>query len=132
MGDAIFITLEHEIPDYDANVSAVALARSVDALGDVADQLGVRPLADFFSQSEEDKEQFMDSDEVELDDDLDVHEEQWFEPAEGLNAIRSMIDYFAEHPGEAEDGVVEDLNALEQVLAHADEHHIRWHLEIDF
>ncbi|MFT6619204.1 MAG: hypothetical protein ACJASX_002102, partial [Limisphaerales bacterium] len=39
MGDAIFITLEHEIPDFDATVTATALAQSVDALVEVADEL---------------------------------------------------------------------------------------------
>lgn len=132
MGDAIFIALEHEIPDFDANVTATALAQSVDALVDVADQLDVRPLADFFSQSEEDMAAFMDSDEMELDDEVDVPEEQWFDAAEGLNTIRSMIDYFAEHPQEAEAAVVADLKAFEKVLAQADERHIRWHLEVEF
>lgn len=131
MGDAIFITLEHEIPDFDATVTATALAQSVDALVEVADELNVRPLGDFFAQSEEDMAAFVDS-EDELDDDVDAPEVHWFDASEGLNTIRSMIDHFAEHPAEADEEVVADLTAFGRVLAHADEHDIRWHLEFDF
>jgi hypothetical protein len=130
MGDAILITLEHEIPDFDATVTATALAQSVDALVEVADLLNVRPLGDFLGQTEEDMASFMGSEDGELDDDLD--DDTWFDASEGLNTVRSMIDYFAEHPGEADEGVVADLTAFEKVLARADEHHIRWQLEFDF
>ena len=67
----------------------------------------------------------------EEEEDFDAEEEQWFEATEGRNTIESLIHHFDDHPEETPDGVVEELQAFDEILAHAEEHDVRWHFDMD-
>lgn len=136
---ALFISLEHELTEIDLSPQAPALAEHEELLADVADELHVPHLMHFFHTPVDDDNPARPSDEgnhesetdEEEEDDFDSEEEQWFDAAEGRNTIESLIHHFDDHPEETPDGVVEELQAFDEILAQAEEHDVRWHFDMD-
>ena len=135
---ALFISLEHELTGIDLSPQASALAEHEELLADVADELHVPHLMHFFHTPVDDDNPAKPSEEQdhgdelgEEEEDFDAEEEQWFEATEGRNTIESLIHHFDDHPEETPDGVVEELQAFDEILAHAEEHDVRWHFDMD-
>jgi hypothetical protein len=61
MGAALYIVLEDNDPGFDAIVNGTALSKDIDALDDLASNIGVKPLMAFFSQNAEELEDFFGS-----------------------------------------------------------------------
>ena len=128
---ALFIALEHELSDVDTSAHAPALVEHEELLADIADELHVPPLMHFFHKSAEDMDEFVE-DEVEGHEEDDDGEDLWFEIEEGRNTIDSLLHHFDDHPDETPDGVVDELREFDKILEKAEEHHVRWHFEMDF
>ncbi len=96
-----------------------------DELEELAKRLGVRPLMEFFSASPDEVAEMAGL----SADEIDVPDEQWFEPREGLRTVRSLKEHLASIPGAEE--VVLDLADMERVLQEADGRGLKWHLMID-
>lgn len=127
---AIFIALEHEMPDLDLSAQAPALVEHEELLAEIADELHVPHLMSFFHKSAEDMEEFMVG-EVEGHE-ADDGEDLWFDAEDGRNTFDSLLHHFADHPGEAPDNVLYELKAFDKLLEQAEEHQVRWHFEMDF
>lgn len=139
MGVPIFPVLEgHDRYEFyrGAGWDWKALASCLEDLDGVAGQLSVRPLSEFFAPpSREDAHDFFISpSEVEAlgelidgvwymdGDPMYTEDAQWFSPSEGLNTVRSLLDYLRLHPNSlAEDsaGVTYQLRAAESALIQA-------------
>jgi hypothetical protein len=65
---------------------------------------------------------------------LEPPAEEWFDPAEGLRTVRSLLSYVRDNPASVKQGrgVCDDLEAAEEVLAAAREYGVRFHLAIAF
>ena len=55
---------------------------------------------------------------------------QWFSAADGLKTVRALFDVLRRGAG-ADEALLSDLSALEQVLVEADARGARWHLAVD-
>jgi len=128
---ALFIAFEHELDDVDLSPHGEVLVEHEELLADIADELHVPPLMHFFHKSAEDMDEFVEDD-VEGHDEDDDGEELWFDAEEGRNAIDSLLHHFDDHEDEAPEGVIDELRAFDKILEQAEEHHVRWHFEMDF
>jgi hypothetical protein len=124
VSSAIYAVREDENLDYD--MDGTALCASIELLDSLADQLGVVPLMSLVSASEEDRELIAEAG-------GDLEEEVWFEPSDGLEAVRAFMAALESGSvvGVAE-GVEQDLADLEALLVDADEAETRFHLAIDY
>jgi hypothetical protein len=156
MGVAYFIVPEREVEGLDTFVNGKFLAkcRHLDGL---ANEVGVRPLMDFFSMSPEDMNDLLGSEEEDRPTG-EFEPEKWFEAEEGLVTVRGLIarleagpvdlpddplpvevaefraefpDLIPASPPPERASVVEDLREFEAVLARLASEGIRWHMAID-
>jgi hypothetical protein len=118
MGLAYFPVLEAS-ENSPTVVDGKCLARVFDKLTILAQQLKVTPLEGFLGGVP--------------DIDLDI-EEIWFEPLDGLNTVRALLDHLEQTPNiyRSQDGIISDLLGLKDVLETAQQRKVRWHLAIDF
>ena len=128
---ALFIALEHEIDDIDLTPHATALVEHQEFLEEIAEAAHVPTLMYFFHKSAEDLEEFVEDDYNEDGGD-DDREDLWFDTAEGNATIEALLHHFEDHPAEAPDGVVDELEIFTKILGQAEEHDVRWHFEMDF
>jgi hypothetical protein len=106
-----------------AKVDGTALSSAADILDGLARDAGVMPLSHFISLA---------------DDDYGILDEagieppvaEWFSTAQGLETVRALLDAVRKLP-DADDAVISDLSALEQVLVEADARGAKWHLAAD-
>lgn len=138
MGVALDIVLEEEIPEYDTFVNGKALARAEQDLNRIAQELGVRPLMDFFSADPEEVLSFIQAEHEatgQTPDNLpDIPPEEWFSATDGLATVQALYVYIREHPDTLKDAdsVLQNLEEYMQVLQKAVAVGVRWHLGVDF
>ena len=135
MGAALYITLENEDAGVDNFVDGKALSRVEDHLVAVAHELGVRPLMEFYSMSEEDfLEEARQFNTLAGVTDPSPYQEQWFTAEEGLSTLRALLSY-VQRTRDAfvdADSVIVDLQNFVDVLEEAASRGIRWHLSVDY
>jgi len=99
VGAALYIALEEPVADVDGTVDGKAISRADSELAKLAQQLGVRPVMDFFSMSrkqfEAEAEQFNTLAGLSS---VPPHEEEWFTADEGLRTIRALMAHVESHP----------------------------------
>ncbi|QDU08856.1 hypothetical protein [Gimesia aquarii] len=127
MGVAYFIVLEREIEGVDSFMDGKCLARATDSLDQVARDLGVCPLSDFFSIDPEHAADFL-ADEGVDSDNIELPALQQFSAEEGLTTVRALLGHSA---GQTE-GITDDLQECERLLNLAAKHGIKWHFEVDY
>jgi hypothetical protein len=134
MSVAYFIVLQQEISGFDPFVNGKHLAAESDRLDQVAAELGVPPLMQFFSVSPEELGDVLESLDVDDMPDAELAEESWFEAREGLATVRALLCYLRENIGAVGNsaGVISDLEDFERVLSEAEERQVKWHLGVDF
>ena len=158
MGVALYIVSEKHIEGIATAINGKCLSQASEALDVLANQLGVKALMDFASQSVEDyydvlgvPEECFDEEtgtynraavekwrqEEEGDDYVPLPEDAdatWFEPTDGLVTVRRLLAHLQTDPSGIPDadGVVQDLQDCERVLESLQESGIRWHLAVDF
>ena len=117
MGVAYYPEFEREIPGYDPSVavSGKAVARAMDQLEAICKRLGLTPLLDFYSES---NEEAFDKIGEEVPPDLRDEPIKWSEPELGLRTASGLIEHLTNHPDELPDvaRVCEDLEAFRQVF----------------
>ncbi len=135
MGAALYIALEAQDAGVDNVVDGKALSRAEGDLTNLARQLGVRPLMDFFSMSTEDFEAMAEEHNTLAGlTGVTPHEEEWFSADEGLTTIRALMAHLQANP-DAFPGAAAALSDLEDfayVLDEAGKRSIRWHLCVDY
>ena len=87
---ALYIALEGSPPGFDTVVDGKALSRAEEEMALLAEQLGVRPLMEFFSMSRE--EASAQAQQFNTGLDLDSFSEDWFTAAEGLQTARARLE----------------------------------------
>ena len=134
MSVALYVALEKEIPEFDASsVCGKLLAKAQKKLDGIAQRIGLRPLEDFISTDPEEIRGLLE-DVDGVPDGLEIPAEQWFKASDGLKTVRGLLEHLRDDPAGIRDvrGVINDLEATEQVLAVAAKKRIRFHLAVDF
>lgn len=138
MGAALFPVVDGEINELsNASIDGKAICRAVDVLDKHATRLGVKPLMLFFGSDVND---VIEEHGIEIDG---IFEDttNWFSADEGLSTVRAYLNLIKENPDfikqddllkNWKDGVVWDLEGLEQILTAAQKHNAKWFLACDF
>jgi len=128
MGAALFIDLEHDIPDFDPFVNGKSVAHETDAIERALDSLGCGSLFDFFSVSEDEAALMFD----EVDDDFvpEIPDDAWHAATDGLSMFRALTQYVHDNPTAFSDAEAlrADLDDFIRVLTEAAEYNVRWRL----
>ena len=124
MSAAYYIVLEKEINGLDSSMRGKGLSKNIESLDEAARKLGVRPLSEFVSMSEDAVADLMGDDAIA---DLELPPMEQFSAKEGLATVKALLGYTPVHSGH----VIEDLRECERILAVAAEHGVGWHLQID-
>ena len=136
MSAAFFIVIDRDNPGFDTMVNGKFLSRDAKQLEKIAKSLGLRPLENYVSYSPEDalaliEDMGTDPDEI---DGLELPEQKWYEPEEGLEWVNKVIAYVRGNPSSVKnaEGVLADLDEYRTVFEHASSIKARWNLQVDF
>lgn len=135
MAASLYIVVEGEDPGFDIFVNGHALARNEDALERLAESLGVAPLLQFFSADENSMCVLLEQGAGDPDWAHHLPDPQWFDPADGLTSVRSMIEFLRTSPaalGSETQPVLTELREYETVLAKTLRYNLRWHLAVSW
>jgi hypothetical protein len=131
----MYIVVEGEDPGFDIFVNGRALARNEDALEKLAFRLGVKPLLDFFSADENSMALLLEEGAGDPEWVKTLPPPQWFSPDEGLETIRTLLDFLRENPlalGLETAPVASELEEYELVLRKTSERNLRWQLAVSW
>lgn len=130
MSVAYYVVLDIEDPGFDTFVNGKAVARASEKLAALCHRTGLQTLDSFMGQSLDDFEDFLDED-IELPD--DDGQTKWFEPAEGIALIESLISAIQQSPASVPfaDAVLEEFEEYKAVLEQALKIKAKWHLALD-
>ena len=133
MGSALFIVLEKEIPEFDSFVNGKAIGRAEPDLAKIAADLGIQPLMNFFAVELAREEYFLEEEEFESDT-YSPPQITWHKASEGLKTVQGLLNYLRENPNALQkaDEVLADLQDFARVLTTAEQHQVRWYLNVDF
>ena len=120
MGSAHYIVLERNIDDLDTMMDGKCLSQNIELLDEVAEDIGVRPLSEFFSMPPEELAEFMDG-----ANDIELPPLEQFSAQDGLITVRALLARPEAQPA------LEDLQACERILSVAAQHGVRWRFQID-
>lgn len=133
MAPSLYIVVEGEDPGYDIFVNGHALARNEEALEHLATGLEVTPLRAFFSADEPSMALILSHGESEPETAPSTQKSQWFDPAEGLQTVRTLLRFLDVVPAALADetpAVFLELREYERVLRKTVERGLRWHVEL--
>ena len=136
MSTALFIVIDRDNTGFDTTVNGKFLSQDAGKLEKIAKSLGLRPLHEYVSYSPEDALEMMEElgdDPAEMDG-MELPEQQWYEPQEGLDWADKVIAYVRSNPASVKnaEGVLADLDEYRTVFEHAKSISARWNLQIDF
>lgn len=125
--------LEFDPEDLDIeSTDGKSVARAIDSLNALAQELGLKPLEAFMGQSMDDVGDMLGED-IDLPDDVEGAA-VWFEPADGLATLQGLIAALQANRKRIKrtDDVLEDLQGYQEALETAAKSGAKWHLAIDF
>jgi hypothetical protein len=128
MSVSFSVVFESEVPPHGtlgADHGAVACHK--EALDQLADENGLVPLGAFESYDPEDAADFLDEEELAV-----LPEAQWFDPAEGLTAVRALVQYLRSHLAAVpdQDEVLAEMTGIEEECADAERAGVRFRFAI--
>jgi hypothetical protein len=135
MAASMYIVVEGEDPGFDIFVNGRLLARFDGAVEQLALELGVKPLLEFFSADEDSMALLIE--EGAGDPEL-LHRlppTQWYDPKEGVRTLEALIAALQANPqrlGAEGTEVLSELREYEVVLRKAEERGLRWHLAVSW
>jgi hypothetical protein len=135
MAASLYIVVEGEDPGFDIFVNGQALARNEDALERLAERLHVSPLLEFFSADENSMALLLEQGAGNPDWANHLPQPQWFNPADGLITVCSLIDLLTATPaalGSETQPVLIELREYERVLRKTAERNLRWHVAVSW
>ena len=127
MSVAWYIVLEREIPGFDHSVNGKAVAKAGAQLDSYAKEKGLPLLMSFFSISPEELAGFAEDHGISLEQ---PPPQKWFPADDGLKTVNGLIDDAEKHKLDAH--VIAGLREFQTVLEAAKQHHVGWHLAVDF
>lgn len=135
MAASLYIVVEGEDPGFDIFVNGHALARNEDALQRLAKRLGVSPILEFFSADENSMAVLMEQGGGEPDWVHHLPAPQWFDPADGLITVCTLIEFLTLTPmalGSDSNQVLSELKEYERVLRKTAQRDMRWQLAVSW
>lgn len=135
MSESYYITLEQDIDDIDIMPSAKALARAMERVDEITDEIGVTRLSDFIADEGEDISEIVEQEGWDLGGfSSSTGGEHWFDAADGLETVRAIAGYVESDPESVKrpKALLEELKEFEKVLEIALSHHVRFRLEADY
>lgn len=135
MAASLYIVIEGEDPGFDIFVNGHSLARNEDALERLAERLKVSSLLEFFSADENSMALLLEQGGGNPDWVHHLPDPQWFDPADGLISVCTLIEFLRESPaaiGSETEQVLSELREYERVLRKAAQRDLRWHLAVSW
>jgi hypothetical protein len=127
MGVSFSVVFEADVPQYGIIGNDTLLAERKEELHQVASDNGLTSLDAFESYDPADAAEFLDEDEL-----AGLPSVQWFEAADGLNAVRSLLAHLKEHPDALldPDAILADLATIESNLSVAERAGVRFRFAV--
>ena len=128
MGVNLYMVFERPIAGFNSNESdRIWLARLTDKLAAAAKETGVTPLESFYSYTPEELRPPMENEEMYEQAKAKMPPTEYFDPVQGLAAVRALRAHLADHPQPFTDrrgadhtaDVLEELDDCEKLLAAA-------------
>jgi hypothetical protein len=135
MAASIYIVVEGEDPGYDIYVDGRALARHEGAVEQLARNLGVSPLLEFFSADENSMALLIEEGGGNPDLLARLPPPQWYAPEAGLESVAALVTALKRDPYQIGSEGVEVLGELQQyerVLKKTVAAGLRWHLAVSW
>jgi len=132
MAHSLYIVVEGEDPGYDIFVNGHALARNGETLERLAEGLNVSPLQTFLFADQRAMAAIAKRGAVELEWSSLLPASQWFDPADWLLTVRTLLGFLEVVPaalGTETPAVFLELREYERVLRKTVERGLRWHIE---
>ena len=135
MSACFYIVVEGEDPGYDIFVNGHMLARYESELEQLAAQLGVPPLLEFFSADRNSMAMLLEQGAGDPQWEPSLPDPQWFFPTEGLQTINALLEHFSQRHdvlGPATETIEQELREYRRVLEKTVSHGLRWHLAVSW
>lgn len=135
MSTSYFITLEQDLDSIDIMPSGKAIAKAIDRLDDIAQEIGVTRLSDFLAGNDEDLSDIAEQEGWDLGGfGPSTSGAGWFDAGDGLESVRAILGYIESDPEAVKrpKAIGEELREFEKVLEEAANHNIRFRLEVDY
>lgn len=133
MGAGMFVVFENPVAGINPSLGmdGKAILRRLDELERLAIEADTRSLGSYISANPDDVAAFAETEGVDLDT-FQLPPEQWYSPAEALRSVVVLRARLDAHPLlQADAALLRDLEALENLLAEAHRHNVRFHLAMD-
>lgn len=130
-----YITLEQNLDEIDILPSGKAVAKMMERLDEITDDIGVTRLSDFVGGEGEDLSEIAEQEGWDLGGFASSHGgAQWFDAADGLDTVRALAGYIESDPDSIKraKALLEELKEFEKVLEIAQQHNTRFRLEADY
>ncbi len=135
MAASMYIVVEGEDPGYNIFVNGRVLARYENAVEQLALELGVKPLLEFFSADENSMALLIEEGAGNPDILKRLPPPQWYRPEDGLSTLAALIEALSVDPhqlGSEGPEVLNELREYEAVLRKTAERNLRWHLAVSW
>jgi hypothetical protein len=135
MAASMYIVVEGEDPGYNIYVNGRMLARHEDALEQVAQRLGVKPLLEFFSADVNSMSVLIEESGGNADALPILLPPQWYSAEDGLRTVTMLINALEDDPQQlgSEGGqILLELREYENVLVKTAQRGLRWHLAVSW
>ena len=137
MDSPLHLKTDQDGDEFASRFDGEPVGRARDQLDALSYELGVRPLTDFVTVTDEDLDDYFDEEEMGVDHDLvdDSHDENrvWFQASDGLSAVAPLIAFLESEDDGIDDqkAVLAQLRALHACLVDVKKRGIHWHFALD-
>jgi hypothetical protein len=135
MAASMYIVVEGEDPGYDIFVNGRVLARYENAVENLALELGVKPLLEFFSADENSMSLLIEEGGGNPELITRLPPPQWYSAEDGLSTLSALIAALDQDPhqlGTEGPEVLSEMREYETVLRKTAERGLRWHLAVSW
>ncbi len=135
MSESYYIALEQDLDEIDIMPSGKAVAKMMDRLDEITDEIGVTRLSDFIGGESEDLSEIAEQEGWDLGGfGPSTGGAQWFDASDGLDTVRALAGYIESDPDSIKraKALLEEFAEFDKVLEIARQHNVRFRLEVDY
>jgi hypothetical protein len=135
MSESYYIALEQDLDEIDIMPSGKAVAKMMDRLDEITDEIGVTRLSDFVGGESEDLSEIAEQEGWDLGGfGASTGGAQWFDASDGLDTVRALAGYIESDPDSIKraKALLEEFAEFQKVLEIAQQHNVRFRLEVDY